>query len=62
MKTASRFSAAFKKDAVAHVVDIGYAVKEVAARLGTGTKSLCTWKAELLKPPKVRREDGALSA
>lgn len=61
MKTGNRFSDAFKKDAVMQVVDRGYAVKEVAARLGISTKSLYTWKAELSKPDKVRRDDGALS-
>jgi len=62
MKTGNRFSDAFKKDAVAQVVDRGYAVKEVAARLVISTKSLYTWKAEFSKLDKARREDGALSA
>jgi len=42
MKTGNRFSEAFKQDAVAQVIDRGYAVKEVAARLGISTKSLYT--------------------
>jgi transposase len=46
---------------VAQVVDRGYAVKEVAARLGISTKSLYTWKAEFSKPAKVRREDDAVA-
>lgn len=62
MKMGNRFSDAFKKDAVMQVVDRGYAVKEVAARLGISTKSLYTWKAEFSKPDKARRDDTALSA
>ena len=62
MKTGNRFSDAFKKDAVMQVVDRGYAVKEVAARLGISTKSLYTWRAEFSKPDKTRRDDTALSA
>jgi transposase len=62
MKTGNRFSDAFKKDAVMQVVDRGYPVKEVAARLGISTKSLYTWRAEFSKPDKVRRDDGALAA
>ena len=61
MKTGNRFSDAFKKDAVMQVVGRGYAVKEVAARLGISTKSLYTWKAEFSKPAQVRRDDSALS-
>jgi len=57
MKTGNRFSEAFKQDAVAQVVDRGYSVKEVAARLGISTKSLYTWKAEYSKPAKVRRDE-----
>ena len=62
MTTGNRFSEAFKKDAVAQVVDRGYAVKEVAGRLGISTKSLYTWKAEFSKPAKVRREDDSVAA
>jgi transposase len=35
-----RYSDEFKIDAVAQVKERGYPVKEVAARLGIGTKSL----------------------
>lgn len=44
------------------VVDRGYAVKEVAERLGISTKSLYTWKAEFSKPSKVGREDDSVAA
>jgi len=40
-----RFADEFKQDAVAQVVERGYAVSEVAKRLGISTKSLYTWKA-----------------
>ena len=46
----NRFTDEFKRDAVAQVVDRGYAVSEVADRLGISTKSLYTWKARLSKP------------
>ena len=40
-----RFTDEFKRDAVAQVVERGYAVSDVAERLGISTKSLYTWKA-----------------
>ena len=46
----NRFTEEFKRDAVAQVVDRGYAVSEVAERLGISTKSLYTWKARFSKP------------
>jgi transposase-like protein len=45
MSSQNRFTDEFKIDAVAQVVDRGYAVSEVAERLGISTKSLYTWKA-----------------
>lgn len=48
----ARFTDEFKRDAVAQVVDRGYAVSEVAERLGISTKSLYTWKARFSKPAK----------
>lgn len=52
-----RFTHEFKRDAVAQVVQCGYAVSEVAERLGISTKSLYTsWKAQFSKPPHVRAE------
>lgn len=46
----------FLRDAVVQVVERGYAVSEVAERLGMSTKSLYTWKAEFVKSPRVRSE------
>ena len=56
MNRGIRFTDEFKRDAVAQVVERGYAVSEVAERLGISTKSLCTWKAQLSKRPHVRAE------
>ena len=57
----NRFTEEFKRDAVAQVVDRGYAVSEVAERLGISTKSLYTWKARLSKPAKDVRIDAGQS-
>jgi transposase len=51
-----RFTDEFKQDAVAQVVERGYAVSEVAERLGISTKSLYAWKSEFAKSPLVRLE------
>ena len=56
MNTGIRFTDEFKQDAVAQVVERGYAVSEVAERLGISTKSLYTWKAPFSKSPRVRSE------
>jgi transposase len=45
MSKGIRFTDEFKQDAVAQVVERGYAVGEVAERFGISTKSLYTWKA-----------------
>ncbi|AGI71517.1 putative IS3 family transposase [Octadecabacter arcticus 238] len=50
------FTDEFKRDAVAQVVERGYAVSEVAERLGISTKSLYTWKAQFAKSPHERAE------
>ena len=55
MNKGIRFTDEFKQDAVAQVVR-GYAVSEVAERLGISTKSLYTWKAQFSKSPRVRSE------
>ncbi|RBW42678.1 hypothetical protein DS901_12815 [Loktanella sp. D2R18] len=54
MNKGIRFTDEFKQDAVAQVVERGYAVSEVAERLGISTKSLYTWKAQFAKSPRVR--------
>ncbi len=51
-----RFTDEFKQDAVAQVVERGYAVSEVAKRLGISTKSLYTWKAQFSELPSIRSE------
>ncbi len=56
MSKGIRFTDEFKQDAVAQVVDRGYAVSEVVERLGISTKSLYTWKAQFAKTPSVRSE------
>ena len=56
MNKGIRFTDEFKRDAVAQVVERGYAVSEVAVRLGISTKSLYTWKAQFAKSPRVRSE------
>ncbi len=56
MNKGIRFTDEFKQDAVAQVVERGYAVSEVAERLGISTKSLYTWKAQFSKSPSVRSE------
>ena len=53
----TRFTDEFKRDAVAQVVNRGYAVSEVAERLGISTKSLYTWKARLSRPTKEAKID-----
>lgn len=56
MSKGIRFTDEFKQDAVAQVVERGYAVSEVAERLGISTKSLYTWKSQFAKSPSVRSE------
>ena len=56
MSKGIRFTDEFKQDAVAQVVERGYAVSEVADRLGISTKSLYTWKSQFAKSPRVRTE------
>jgi transposase len=48
-----RFTDEFKREAVAQVVDRGYAVREVADRLGISTKSIYTSQRLFSRPVKV---------
>ena len=57
-----RFTDEFKQDAVAQVVERGYAVSEFAERLGISSKSLYTWKALFSKPVTVRNCEADLAA
>jgi len=56
MSKGIRFTDEFKQDAVAQVVDRGYAVSEVAERLGISTKSLYTWKAQFSQSPRAKAQ------
>lgn len=56
MNKGIRFTDEFKQDAVAQVVERGYAVSEVAERLGISTKSLYVWRSQFAKSPNVRAE------
>ena len=56
MNKGIRFTDEFKRDAAAQIVERGYAVSEVAERLGISTKSLYTWKSQFAKSPRVRSE------
>jgi transposase len=56
MNKGIRFTDEFKRDAMAQIVERGYAVSEVAERLGISTKSLYTWKSQFAKSPRVRSE------
>ena len=62
MSKGIRYTDEFKQDAVAQVVERGYAVSEVAERLGISTKSLYTWRAQFTKAPRLRAEDSAQAA
>ena len=56
MSNGIRFTDEFKQDALAQVVERGYAVSEVAEQSGISTKSLYTWKSQFAKSPRVRSE------
>ena len=52
-----RFTDEFKQDAVAQIVERGYAVSEVAERLGVTTKSLYGWKVTFARPKAQTDQD-----
>jgi transposase len=62
MNKGIRFTDEFKRDAMAQVVERGYAVIEVAEQLGITTKSLYTWKPQFSKPTRVRDAELDLAA
>lgn len=62
MSKGMRFADEFKQDAVAQVLERGYAVSEGAERLGISTKSLYTWKAQFSTPAGVRDAELDLAA
>lgn len=57
-----RFSDDFKRDAVSQVVERGYSIRHIAERLGSGTKSLYTWKTQFSKPDQVLDNEAALTS
>ena len=50
-----RFPPEFKEEAVRQVVERGYAVSEVAARVGVSTHSLYKW-VKAVKPDKTEKQ------
>lgn len=62
MNKGIRFTDEFKQDAVAQGVERGYAVSEVAERLGISTKSLYAWRSQFAKSPRVRAETSEQAA
>ena len=48
-----RFTYEFKRDAVAQIVERGYAFSEVAEGLGVSTKSLYKCRAQFSRPTSV---------
>ena len=48
MSKGFRYTDELKQDAVAQFIERGYAVSEVAERLGISTKSLYTWRGQQL--------------
>jgi transposase len=56
MNKGMRLADGFKRYVVAQFVERGYAVSEVAERLGISKKSLRTWKVQCSKPPPVGAE------
>ena len=52
-----RYTDEFKREAAAQVTDRGYAVREVAERLGVSTKSIYDW-CKLYGQPEAQRHNG----
>ncbi|WP_312845500.1 transposase [Vibrio cholerae] len=57
MAKGSRYTDEFKQEAVNQVVQHGYAVNDVAARLGISCKTLYNWVSKFSKPPTQRKQD-----
>ncbi len=57
-----RYTEEFKQEAVNQVAVHGYAVNDVAERLGISTKTLYAWLKRFSKPTKEREEDQDLRA
>lgn len=57
--SSQRYSPEFKDEAVRQVVDRGYSVSEVSARLGVSAHSLYKW-VNAVKPDKTEEQAAAL--
>jgi transposase len=57
--SSQRFSPEFKEEAVRQIVDRGYAVSEVSARLGVSAHSLYKW-VKAIKPDKSEQQAAEL--
>ncbi|TDX27769.1 transposase [Rhodovulum visakhapatnamense] len=55
MTSCSKFSDAFKRDAVAQITERGCPVRDVSERLGGSPYSLCAWKETFAKGHRQRR-------
>lgn len=62
MSKGSRYTDEFKQEAVNQVVQHGYSVNDVAARLGISGKTLYNWVSKFSKPPTKRKYDDDLQA
>ena len=57
--SAQRFTPEFKQEAVRQIVDRGYSVAEVSARLGVSSHSLYKW-VKSVKPDKAEKQASEL--
>ncbi|CAG8998217.1 MAG: hypothetical protein CENE_00158 [Candidatus Celerinatantimonas neptuna] len=62
MAKGSRYTDEFKQEAVNQVVQHGYSVNDVAARLGVSGKTLYNWVSKFSKPSTKRKQDDELHA
>jgi len=62
MAKGSRYTNEFKQEAVNQVVQHGYSVNDVAARLGISGKTLYNWVSKFSKSPTKRKQDDDLQA
>ena len=62
MAKGSRYTDEFKQEAVNQVVQHGYSVNDVAARLEVSGKTLYHWVSKFSKPSTKRKQDDDLKA